>query len=62
MDPNKALEEIRSMCREVFPDPEDGYTVDLEKAAEMIETFEGLDAWLTRGGFKPKDWDHSVNL
>jgi len=42
MDPDAALEEIRQLCR----------TSD-SRLAELIS---GLDEWLSRGGFKPADW------
>lgn len=53
MDPNAALEAIRSMVSDVLAG-ETGdaqYTLD-----ELAETFRALDEWLSRGGFKPAAW------
>jgi len=44
MDPNATLDELRECVR----------TEDYE--GRMIELFEALDNWLTKGGGLPKDW------
>lgn len=44
MDPNQALKNLRDMIRD---------TEDLD----LIEQFEALDGWLSRGGFLPADWE-----
>ncbi|MET3349054.1 UNVERIFIED_ORG: hypothetical protein ABID57_000723 [Arthrobacter sp. UYEF1] len=60
MDPTEALKELRSRVfyaqanKEsglVFPDndPE-------ENLARIVELFQALDTWLTRGGFMPAQW------
>lgn len=49
MDPNAALAEIRSILADRA---EDG-TWDAERLAELIN---GLDDWITGGGFLPADW------
>lgn len=49
MDPNAALNELREMVAAI----NNGRTPDLEHLAEV---FEGLDDWISRGGFLPTDW------
>ena len=50
MDPNAALDEIRSIVARA-----DGGLgrSDAERLAELVD---GLDGWLSRGGFLPADW------
>lgn len=47
MDPNAALEEIRALIAASEPE-------DLDD--RLVELIEGLDGWLTRGGFLPRQW------
>lgn len=50
MDPNAALREIRELVR----DPAyEHVLVDHKRLCELVQ---GLDDWLTTGGFLPKDW------
>lgn len=44
MDPNATLTELRDMIQGT-EDP------------DLIEKFEALDGWLSKGGFLPRDWD-----
>jgi hypothetical protein len=55
MDPNKALEKIRELIREVYNDKRDFHTVP-EAAIELADTINSLDAWLISGGFLPDAW------
>jgi hypothetical protein len=43
MDPNAAVDELRSLAAQHMD----------ERWADL---FVGLDAWLQRGGFLPRDW------
>ena len=54
MDPNEALE----ACRKSIQDFElaDGVYNELDELLELVEAFQDLDNWLTKGGFKPKEW------
>lgn len=53
MDPEAALNELRAIVhRRLMQVPEEG---DDDRAAEL---FDGLDQWLTKGGFLPQDWRH----
>ena len=45
MDPNATLLAIRE-------------AVTNNEFAEAAKLFDGLDYWLTRGGFLPSDWDN----
>jgi hypothetical protein len=47
MDPNATLERMRSIA-----DNSRGHDLD-----EMIELFQALDDWLSRGGFLPREWN-----
>lgn len=61
MDPNAALERIRDLRQQFDAAERDGLnTTALYLAQELSETIEGLDAWLTRGGFLPDDWKPKV--
>ena len=49
MDPNAALEEIRRIIAKYA----DGRAYDANRLAELTD---GLDTWLSNGGFLPADW------
>jgi len=54
VDPNQALENIRSASRKA-----DYALHDLSRELaykEMAEHFEALDEWLSKGGFLPDAW------
>jgi hypothetical protein len=66
MDPNAALEQIRSGL-ETLKDletkdsvlDENGYAdnvYDDVEVSDLINLIEGLDQWLSSGGFLPKEW------
>lgn len=48
MDPNTALARLRELI---------GGKRNVVGSAEVVETFQGLDEWLSKGGFLPQDWD-----
>ena len=55
MDPNTALKEIREFVigqhyKNLGPDEVD----------RLCEVFDGLDEWLSKGGFLPEDWKGAV--
>lgn len=59
MDPNIALHDLREAVNEAA-NP-DQYT-DMEVVAEkIVEAFDALDGWLSRGGFLPGDWSKGEN-
>lgn len=49
MDPDAALSRLRRLMEQLNDQTD---PVDLE----VYETFSGLDAWLTGGGFLPAPW------
>lgn len=61
MDPEAALTRIRELAAEIINmsdeiDEFDSFGHVDEEANELAETFQGLDEWITKGGFLPKDW------
>lgn len=56
MDPNEALKMLRNMVTYHI----DGETTDWTEAVcalqEISETFDGLDKWISNGGFLPENW------
>ena len=50
MDPNAALTEIREITARATA----GKSFDADKLAELVD---GLDQWLSRGGFRPDAWN-----
>lgn len=68
MDPEAALKEIRDLVEAIREriDEHDGDDVDTmdpddlvtiaEDANALVDRFEGLDAWMSRGGFLPASW------
>lgn len=53
MDVNATLAEIRALVR-----AEESGEGDATRLAELVAA---LDAWLTRGGFLPDEWDAARN-
>jgi hypothetical protein len=61
MDPNTALEEIRRLVdawQKILAqhDRSVRVTIPVEVAVELVETIDGLDGWLSKGGFLPAAW------
>jgi hypothetical protein len=57
MDPNTALEEVRALVAKVIGARDVSGDVDLNGLADdLAEKVNGLDEWLSKGGFPPKDW------
>lgn len=52
MDPDAALDEIRRIIARVDADDTDAGE-DYERLVNLID---GLDAWMSRGGFPPRLW------
>jgi len=53
MDPEVALAELREIVKEVNDGTVSSHT---DAMSRMADLFDGLDGWLTNGGFKPLDW------
>lgn len=62
MDPDAALFQLREMVakleRATDADDVDGVFL---AANDVVNDFRGLDTWITRGGFLPKDWQPAHN-
>ena len=57
MDPDVALATLRDLARRATSgEPWNDSTEASDLAIEMAEAWEGLDEWLTRGGFIPAAW------
>ena len=54
MDPDTALENLRA-ARDRF-DEADDVSDRWGGAYEVVEQFDGLDDWLSKGGFPPAEW------
>jgi hypothetical protein len=54
MDPNETLRQIRLLIRQsrVDRDPQ----TFIQHARDLADAVEDLDAWMSRGGFAPKEW------
>jgi len=56
MDPNAALDEIRASYRAFDLVFTDEGRVDI--AGRLVDLVQGLDEWLSKGGFLPSAWTH----
>lgn len=57
MDPNATLIEIEKRASWIL---NDRYTAGQDDAIELAELFTSLNEWLTKGGFKPRQWEPAV--
>lgn len=53
MDPDEALRQLREEAARILEAADNEEEAD---ATRMAELFQGLDEWVVRGGFLPKDW------
>jgi hypothetical protein len=66
MDPDQALKELRECMREMKELIDSDFTDDMNALAQFarlmnqanraVDVFDGLDEWVKKGGFLPKDW------
>ena len=52
MDPNVALKHVRELVTDALIEH------DERTGGELAEVIDGLDDWLTKGGFSPEPWFH----
>lgn len=55
MDPETTLKEMRRLADLILNTPERDIA-----GLELAEHVQALDGWLTRGGFRPADWDRPL--
>jgi len=61
MDPAAALALLRQLAGQLLdPEQVDGAEHAEQIGHELAETFQGLDAWLSRAGALPRAWDYSA--
>ena len=55
MDPNATLKEIREIIK--------SWTKDESKdiPSRLVDLIDGLDGWISKGGFLPRDWQKPVD-
>jgi hypothetical protein len=53
MDPDAALAQIRELIIKQQTECE----LSESDAADLVELIDGLDEWLTKGGFLPTEWN-----
>ena len=56
MDPDACLAKIRLLQRNLFRGIQSQEAFRIE-AMTLAEAVEDLDAWLTKGGFAPTEWE-----
>lgn len=63
MDPNEALRQIRLYIKQMQVEDQpvgignqNAKPEFIQHARDLAETFEGLDEWMSKGGFLPKAW------
>lgn len=59
MDPDKALDSIRILSQSIADATKRGDgSISPDTALGLVEAVQGLDGWLSRGGYPPTAWDH----
>lgn len=56
MDPNTALKQMRRLLKDLDRAGDDESEA-ASIAEDMAVTFQGLDGWLSKGGFLPDEWN-----
>jgi hypothetical protein len=57
MDPNATLAAIRELVKQIDNTDRGSANIDLvDLALDLIELIDGLDQWLSKGGFLPSAW------
>ena len=57
VDPDKALEMVRERGRELLRQVDSEEQIDRDALGAYIETVQGLDDWMSKGGFALRKWD-----
>jgi hypothetical protein len=56
MDPNETLRRIRELRSQPVSDAD-----YLDLLQEVMELYNALDEWLSKGGFPPDDWGYAYS-
>jgi hypothetical protein len=57
VDPDQALKNAREAAQRYRASNEvEGERNGSEAAFDLVDAFEALDGWLSKGGFLPEDW------
>lgn len=56
MDPNEALEAARAQASVIVARHDAGEEVETGHVEKLVENFQALDEWLSKGGFLPYAW------
>ncbi len=56
MDPNATLAQMRKLVSRILADFDSEDSVESLDAISLASNVDALDAWLSRGGFKPRPW------
>lgn len=63
MDPNATVKELRELCEEIAEALDNGADAgDINAEARFVELFQGLDEWMSKGGFLPEAWVSTSRL
>lgn len=54
MDPTQALNDLRELIKQF-----EGGDISLRAIHAIVDTFTGLDEWLSTGGFLPGQWSEN---
>lgn len=60
MDPNAAIEELRHLSSQLNGDNDDDGEHSPIDVDRFVELWDGLDQWISNGGFLPKAWQGSA--
>ena len=55
MDPNEALKNAREAVQR-YNNCNEHVLTRVKESEKLVEAFEALDGWISKGGFLPKDW------
>jgi hypothetical protein len=61
MDPNEALRLVREAAGEIVNAAGEAYDPDTSNIGQLIESFDALDKWLSKGGALPLAWEREKN-
>lgn len=61
MDPNETLRKARATVAAIRKWENEGRAyMSRPDYDDLVDAFEALDEWLTKGGFHPREWSHQT--